>query len=329
MTFDAETILNNVLSDLPTRSRDVIISRFGIGKKEGETLEAIGQRYSITRERVRQIEADALKSIKEKRAQGQFAELIGALEGFIREHGSVVDEATVQRLFARTLFNTENHREWEGMVALLLTVGAQFKKAAANDEFTTRWYIDAAALARQEEIAKKVIAHFKKVDKILEEAELISFVKSIAPDLSDKAALSYVTGSTQVKANVFGQWGLKDWPEIRQRGVKDKAHLVMKQHGKPLHFTEVASLINETGFSDRQALAQTVHNELIKDMRFVLVGRGMYALRDWGYEEGTVRDIIEDELKKKGPMKKEEIVEAVLTRRFVKPSTIVLNLNQF
>src|SRR3989344_1546076 len=166
MIFTVETILNNVLSDLPARSRDVVLSRFGIGKREAETLEAIGQRYSITRERVRQIEADALKSIKEKRTQGQFAELIGALEGFVREHGSVMDEAMVERLFARAHFNVENHREWEGLVTLLLTVGSQFKRAPATEIFSIRWYIEEDALAKQEEIAQKAVEHFKKIDKV-------------------------------------------------------------------------------------------------------------------------------------------------------------------
>ncbi len=329
MKFDAETILTNVLSDLPARSRDVVVSRFGIGKREGETLEAIGQRYSITRERVRQIEADALKSVKEKRGQGQFAELLGALEGYIREHGSVVDETMVQRSFSRDYFNVENSRDWEGFVQLLLSVGTQFKKAGTNDLFSTRWYLDEAALQVSEAVSRKAIEHFKKIDKILEEQELITFVKSAFPELSDRAALSYVTGCTVVKANVYGQWGLKDWSEIRPRGVKDKAYLVMKQHGDPLHFTDVAGLINKTGFSERTALPQTVHNELIKSPHFVLVGRGMYALKEWGYEEGTVREVIEDELKKRGPMHKDELVKAVLARRFVKPSTVVLNLNQF
>jgi len=329
MKFDPKTILSNVLSDLPERSRDVIISRFGIGKKDAETLEAIGQRYSITRERVRQIESDSLKSIKEKRTQGQFAELIGTLEGYVRENGGIMDEMALQRLFARDYFDVEVPREWEGMVTLLLSVGAQFKKAGASDFFPTRWFIEDGARSKQEKIASAVSEYFKKQSKIVSEEELIAFIKAVDPTISDKAALSYVTATNSIKSNVYGQWGLREWPEIRPRGVKDKAHLVMKQHGEPLHFTQVASKINETSFSERKALAQTVHNELIKDRRFVLVGRGMYALREWGYDEGTVKDIIADELKKKGPMGKDDIVKAVLARRFVKPSTVVLNLNQF
>ena len=111
--------------------------------------------------------------------------------------------------------------------------------------------------------------------------------------------------------------------------MRDKAHLVLKHKGEPLHFTEVASLINQAEFSMRPALAQTVHNELIKDDRFVLVGRGTYALRSWGFKEGTVRDVIQAVLAEKGPLTKDEVLKEVLTRRRVKPSTILLNLNAF
>jgi hypothetical protein len=101
------------------------------------------------------------------------------------------------------------------------------------------------------------------------------------------------------------------------------------KHGKPLHFQQVAIAIDQSGFrGKKKAHPQTVHNELIKDgERFVLVGRGLYALKEWGYTPGTVRDVIEDVLKKepKG-MHKDAIVQAVLARRFVKENTIMLNL---
>jgi hypothetical protein len=329
MRFDVNRILESILIDLPERSRDVVISRFGIGKRESETLEAIGQRYSITRERVRQIEADSLKSIRARRDRGDFAVLLRTLEEFVEEHGDVVDEHTARRQFSREYFDVTEPREWEGMVALGFAVGERLKKASASDIFTVRWFVDQTSLSAQEDLCRKIIEYLKKRDEILSQEELSAYAKSLNPSLSSAAILSYVAGCTVIKSNVFNQWGLKDWPEIRPRGVRDKAHLVMKQHGKPLHFTDVALLINESGFGGRPALAQTVHNELIKDQRFVLVGRGLYALRDWGYEPGTVKDVIEDELKKQGPLAKDELVRAVLARRHVKPSTVVLNLNQF
>ncbi|MDQ5927659.1 MAG: hypothetical protein QG633_97, partial [Patescibacteria group bacterium] len=70
----------------------------------------------------------------------------------------------------------------------------------------------------------------------------------------------------------------------------------------------------------------TTHNELIKDGRFVLVGRGLYALTDWGYMQGVVRDVIKKVLNEHGPLKRDEIIDKVLKERYVKPNTIIVNL---
>jgi hypothetical protein len=91
-----------------------------------------------------------------------------------------------------------------------------------------------------------------------------------------------------------------------------------------MHFREVAAGINKT-FGKKTHIA-TCHNELIKDDRFVLVGRGVYALKEWGYKTGVVRDVIADILKAEGPMSKEDVVEKVMKERYLKKNTILVNL---
>jgi len=91
-----------------------------------------------------------------------------------------------------------------------------------------------------------------------------------------------------------------------------------------MHFTEVAAAINDV--FGKPAHVATCHNELIKDNRFVLVGRGLYALSEWGYESGVVRDVIRKILDKYGPMTKEEVIEKVLKERYVKENTVTVNL---
>jgi thioredoxin reductase len=82
------------------------------------------------------------------------------------------------------------------------------------------------------------------------------------------------------------------------------------------------------GLSDKKVHPQTVHNELIRDKRFVLVGRGTYALREWGFEEGTVKDIIVTLIKTAGGfLAKDIIVKDVLKKRKVKKATIDVNLS--
>ena len=94
----------------------------------------------------------------------------------------------------------------------------------------------------------------------------------------------------------------------------------------PLHFKEIANNICTLGIDKKPAHVQTVHNELIKDGRFVLVGRGVYALREHGYEPGTVREVITRLLKERGPLDSTEVVRLVNQKRFLKENTILLNL---
>jgi RNA polymerase sigma factor (sigma-70 family) len=60
----ARADLAGVLQDLPDRERTVITLRFGLGAEEPLTLERIGQRLGLTRERVRQIEGAALQQLR-------------------------------------------------------------------------------------------------------------------------------------------------------------------------------------------------------------------------------------------------------------------------
>ena len=111
---------------------------------------------------------------------------------------------------------------------------------------------------------------------------------------------------------------------INVKGIRDYAYLVIRRHGSPIHFKEVAELIKK--LFNKKAHVATCHNELIKDSRFVLVGRGLYALKEWGYMSGVVKDVIKKILEKNGPLTKEQIIEKVLKERYVKENTIMVNL---
>jgi hypothetical protein len=91
-----------------------------------------------------------------------------------------------------------------------------------------------------------------------------------------------------------------------------------------MHFREVAEAIKE--LFGHEAHVATTHNELIKDPRFVLVGRGLYALSEWGYSTGVVKDVLRQILETDGPLSREEIIDKVRKERYVKDNTILVNL---
>ena len=136
-----------------------------------------------------------------------------------------------------------------------------------------------------------------------------------------------VASISKLLATLNGVWGLAKWPSVNPRNIRDKIFVILESHKQPMHFSEIAAEIKESNFKRKNVTVQAIHNELIKDSRFVLIGRGIYALSSWGYKKGTISEIITNILENAGkPLSREEIVKQVLRTRKVKETTILLNL---
>ena len=322
VSFKPKELVTKLLSGLPERSRLVLESRFGLGKTgDRQTLESIGQHYGITRERVRQIENHALALVRKSQAFPLALDAFNELERHIGNLGGVVCEDDL------LLFLTKDEL-MQNYLYFLLALGDPFKYRKEDDDVQRCWYVD-PALAKQVEDAlarlykglsdKDLVSESEMVDRFLVE------LKEVNDKFRDKEITRRWLGiSKKIAKNPLGEWGVASSPNIKTKGIRDYAYLAVKKHGNPLHFTEVADMIAK--MFGRSAHVATTHNELIKDERFVLVGRGMYALREWGYAAGVVRDVIRKVLRENGPMTREDIIEKVLKERHVKPGTVVVNL---
>ncbi len=209
-----------------------------------------------------------------------------------------------------------------------LNLHPNIEKIPESNELHTSWAEGKSRALLVKKSLEALVKRIKKENRVVDKKTLIEWLSEIMPEVKDKKILeSYLSLSKEIVSNVFGDYGLRHWPEISTKGVKDKAYLVLKKHGSPLHFREVVDKINTHFSEQKSAHPQTVHNELIKGKEFVLVGRGTYALSEWGYKPGTVLEVIKRVLESsKEPLSKEEIVEAVLKERNVKPTTVILNL---
>jgi DNA-directed RNA polymerase delta subunit len=119
--------------------------------------------------------------------------------------------------------------------------------------------------------------------------------------------------------------GLTKWKILNPKTLKDKAIYVMKKEKMPMHFVDISNKITE--YLGENVKINTIHNELIRNGEFVLIGRGIYALKEWGFVPGTVLDVIMNVLEKNNdPMNTEEITKEVLKTRNVKQTTIYMNL---
>lgn len=319
-----EKIITKMEEDFSERAWDVIMRRFGVIQSEQETLESIGRSYGITRERVRQIESESLEELRSEDYQELLSPFYSELELFLTDHGGLMREDYIS---ARFINHIEEKEHRKGFVDLLLELEEKFQFRREDEHLHSLWHTQEESLKQARNFLDEVRDFFEKEEILLHRDEFQTHLKKNYPYFSEKALFTYLECSKKVGANVFDEFGLKDWSEVSPRGVRDKAYLVTKKHGDPLHFREITDHINEVGFSEREAKPQTVHNELIKDERFVLVGRGTYALRDWGYEPGTVKEVIKKVLKEREePVHQEDIIEAVLDQRLVKEGTIKFNL---
>ncbi|MES3004721.1 MAG: sigma factor-like helix-turn-helix DNA-binding protein [Patescibacteria group bacterium] len=322
ITFKPKQVIKRLVSVLGDRAQDVITSRFGLGNDTKRmTLEAIGKKYKITRERVRQIENYSIINIRKSKEYAKEKAVFDELKKIMHEMGGTIGEDAF-------LKHISKDKSTQNQIHFLLTVGDDFHKEKEDNEFKHRWTVDKELTKKIHESLRNLYATLSD-DEILLESDMVEKFLEHVKDVSDKykneeIAKRWLHLSKLIDKNPLGEWGKSGSSNINAKGMRDYAFLVIRRHGSPIHFREVAKLITE--LFKKKAHVATTHNELIKDPRFVLVGRGLYALSEWGYMSGVVRDVIRGIIEKNGPMTKEDIVKKVMKERYVKENTILVNL---
>jgi len=322
-SFESGALIKRLLASVPERAREVLTRRFGLGANpERETLEAIGDIFGITRERVRQIEEAGLDAVRASRAFKETRTAFEEIAKYIHSLGAIVPEATLLASLGKDEKSRNRFR-------FFLMVDSSFFRERETNDFLARWHVDHTTAKHIHDALSKLYASLSD-DEVITEAEILNRfldeLKNVNDTYKNEEVLKrWLSLSKRIGSNPLAEWGRTNAPAIRIKGIRDYAYLAIKRHGSPMHFSEVSKAI-ATLFSKKAHVA-TTHNELIKDPRFVLVGRGLYALTEWGYTPGVVRDVIREAIEKEGPMKKDEIVKRVKKARFVKDNTILVNLN--
>ncbi len=304
---------------LSPKTKDIFDRRFGVKSGKVETLESIGKTLGITRERVRQIEEVGFNFVR-KNHKETLDKVFAELNAYFEEQGGFKKEEIVLSDFG----GAKN----KAYVLFFLTLGDQFSRVCEKKDYHYFWSALQDPEKKVKDTLNLLVSDLENYGNLLLKGELLANFAS-QRNLNEQALDSYLEVSKKIQANKEGKLGLIEWPEIRPRSVKDKAFLVFKKHKKPLHFREITSFIDKLEYNlpNKKTHPQTVHNELIKDPRFVLVGRGMYALGEWGYKPGTIKDVIESVLKEKPQLAKDDIVKEVLAQRLVEKNTILIKLN--
>ena len=339
---DLDYLMNNVFFDLAKNEETIIKKRFGITDRK-HTLEEIGQDYGVTRERIRQIENAVIKKIIVVNKKNEtLIKLKNSVISFVKQYGGFVEECFLIDKYFENL-NAEEKKFVEFLLSKIFADELVQYKTKANKIYYKLKDVTSESLEKVLGEVNKILEDIKeplKFDDIFEKLEINGVVDSVSNKLRDfyenskedgktffkRTLESYLNVSDKLKKNVVGLWGIGEWKTISPKRVTDKIYIVLKRAGKPLHFKEITALINESKFDKKAARDVTIHNELILDDRYVLVGRGMYALKEWGYKRGNVGDVIFDVLSGGKSLTKKEIFDEVSKQKIVKESTIYLSL---
>lgn len=319
-TPQTEVIINDILATIDReREREIVARRFGLFERK-ETLEQIGELLSITRERVRQLEKAVVARLKASAEAGELPHIASFQEhisGVLRTKGGLMRIA----ILTEQLGIAESRLE-QSRIAFIAQLCPELVVVDEDDNYYLSVASEAVFDGHTKELVAKVVAAIKELGE-----------PSAVQVVADKAGIDGITEtealarSSKQLATLHGLWGLVKWPVVNPKNIRDKIYVILKENGKHMHFNEIAKSIKDSSFRRKDVTTQAIHNELIKDKRFVLVGRGIYALKEWGYEKGTVADIIAEILRKEGKaLHRDEIVKRVLKSRYVKETTILLNL---
>ncbi len=319
--IETEQLVKDILATIERdREREIVARRFGLFDRK-ETLEQIGEMLGITRERVRQLEKAVVTRLQTSAEQGalpHIATFQATVSNLLRSSGDI---SRVSDITAR--LSGTSDREEQARVAFLSQLSPQLAVIPEDDNFYNSVSI---AAARDGKAVKAQVTKLIDAIKKIGEPKTVEEIAKAAGFAKPKEVASLASTSKHL-ATLNGRWGLIKWPMVNPKNIRDKIYVILKERGKHMHFNEISDAIKGSEFKRKDVTTQAIHNELIKDKRFVLVGRGIYALKEWGYEKGTVADIISEVLREAGePLHRDEIVKRVLKSRFVKETTILLNL---
>ncbi len=318
--LNVESVVKDILETIEReREREIISRRFGLFDRR-ETLEQIGELLGITRERVRQLEKAVITRLK--MAAERDLPHIKDVERTLGEHlGDMGKVARVSDITAR--LTKTNSKTDQARVAFLANLSPGIAVIDDNDHF-----FHSIGLAA-EHSEKNIRDHVGKIIEAISAIGEPTDIKTVADKVgnNDVKHTEALAGISKNIATLNGRWGLVKWPMVNPKNIRDKIYVILHDNKKPMHFNEISEAIKSSNLRRKDVTTQAIHNELIKDQRFVLIGRGIYALKEWGYKKGTVADVIAEVLRKEnGPLHRDEIVRRVLKSRQVKETTILLNL---
>jgi len=269
--IDINSLINDALATQDDRAKRVVVGRYGLGSSKRKTLAELGNEYSLTRERVRQIQVAALKAIHDEiKEHKEAVKFLKTMERYLKDVGRIRREDLIAEDFNIGLGGKEDVGALSNKLHFLTDALKWPHVEAGNENWHVTWYSDKDSY----ENAKKLVAELLKT----KDHDYDKFLKYAGDkfDMPEPQIMNHLLISKRFGVGPYGDMGADHWVRVNPKTVRDKIYIILDRSDEPMHFANIATTVNE--LSNKKRAAATVHNELIKDPRFVLVGRGTYTI---------------------------------------------------
>ena len=318
---------SDILDSLSKKERNVIERRVWLFSDK-ETLQNIGSSFSpcITRERVRQIEESWIKKIWRIVKATLLTSVQETTNKYLELHWGLISKEKITNILIKELRLEKDVNAW----ILEVIIQSDFDIKKSKQKLGCKIYFTLPSANKQtiELVHKEALKILKKKKDVMDKTHLYEVIAENLKS-NEKLSLTYIDSILDLFDDIVF-WednliGLTKWKILNPKTLKDKSIYIMKKEKVPMHFVDISNKITEMLWESIKV--NTIHNELIRNSEFVLIGRWIYALKEWGFIPGTVLDVIISILEKKWkPMNTEEITKEVLKTRNVKQTTIYMNL---
>lgn len=316
-----------ILNSLQVKEKNVIERRVGIFW-EKETLQRIWNSFkpSITRERVRQIEETWIQKIWRVIKTTELKAILDTAHKFLELHWWLLSSERLINIVIKELALEKDVNSW--IIEAVIQSDEKIIKSKQRLWSKIYFYFPIINKNNIDIIHKEALKVLKKKKDVIEKTVLYHIIAENLKQNS-RLSLSFIDSCVELFDDIiFWEsnlvW-LTKWKILNPKTLKDKAIYVLKKSKVPMHFIDISNKITDS-FNEKVKVT-TIHNELIRNNEFVLIGRWIYALKEWWFTPWTVIDVITNVLEKKAePMSTEQITKEVLKTRNVKQTTIYMNL---
>ncbi len=323
-----EQSFNKVLFGLSDKEKWIIERRIWLWWDK-QTLQNIWNSFTppITRERVRQIEETGIRKLWRIIKSPLFLQIQELANNLLDLHGWLLVKDKIINVIIKEL-NLEKNIN---INVLDIIIQSNYNIQKSKPRLGTKTYFFLANVSKElvELIHKETLKILRRKKDIMEQEKLYLIVQENLKNTSGYISTTLIDASLDI-FDWLVKWentliGLSRWKILNPKTLKDKAIYILKKEKIPMHFVDISNKITEL-LGDKVKV-NTIHNELIRNTEFVLIGRWIYALKEWWFTPWTVIDIICSILNENNwPMTTEEISTAVLKKRNVKKTTIYMNL---